>query len=231
MNFEKLFKHISPEEIPADVFTLFGKIFPVVTVRKPESYNAMVASGGGMAVHFRKPATWLIFPSNRYTLELIKKEQAYTLSFFSDSHREQCMFLGTKSGRESNKMKEVELTAIETPLGNMSFEEARLIIECRLTHVTTVNADDFYAEDAKEYLAKAYTEPGEIRQYVFGEITSVWLSKFPFVFLKPSKARFNEVRYGVKAYSENTLDAGASGTPCGRFASARAWLQCTQLKG
>lgn len=177
MDFEQLFKQISPEEIPDDVFTLFGKVFPVVTARTPENCNAMVASGGGMAVHFKKPATWLIFPSNRYTLELIKKEQAYTLSYFPDSHREQFMFLGTKSGRDSNKMKEVELTTIETPRGNMAFEEARLIIECKLTQITTAMADDFYSEEAKAYLVNAYTDTGEIRQYVFGEITHVWVKK------------------------------------------------------
>ena len=45
MEFEKAFKQISPEEIPDDVFTLVGKIFPVVTVKTPESCNAMIASG------------------------------------------------------------------------------------------------------------------------------------------------------------------------------------------
>ena len=174
MDFVQVFKQISPEEIPDNVFTLFGEVFPVVTVRTSESCNAMVASGGGMAVHFRKPATWLIFPSKRYTLELIKKEKAYTLSFFPDSQRERFMLLGEKSGRDSNKMNEVELTVIETPLGNMAFEEARLIIECKLTHITTANADDVYSDEAKAYLAEAYKDPGEIRQYVFGEITSVW---------------------------------------------------------
>ena len=177
LDFELLFKNISPEEIPGDVFTLFGKVFPVITVKTPESCNAMVASGGGMAVHFRKPATWLLFPSTRYTLELIKQEKAYTLSFFSDRHREQFMLLGKKSGRNSNKMKEVELTVIETPLGNMAFEEAYLIIECKLTQITTANAEDFYSDEAKAYLAEAYTDPGEIRQYVFGEITRIWVRK------------------------------------------------------
>lgn len=177
MDYEQLFEQISPEEIQDNVFTLFGKIFPVVTVRTDESCNAMVASGGGMAVHFKKPAIWLIFPSNRYTLKLIKKEQSYTLSYFPDSHREQFMFLGTESGRSSNKMKKVELTTIETPSGNMAFVEARLIIECKLTQITTVLADDFYSEEAKAYLAKAYTDEGEIRQYVFGEITHVWVKR------------------------------------------------------
>lgn len=176
MDFKQLFKNISPEEIPGDVFTLFGKVFPVVTVKTPESCNAMVASGGGIAVHFKKPSTWLLFPSSRYTLELIKKEQAYTLSFFQDSYRKQFMLLGQQSGRDSDKMKETELTVIETPSGNMAFSEAYLIIECKLTQITAANAEDFYSEEAKAYLAEAYTDPGEIRQYVFGEITCIWVS-------------------------------------------------------
>ena len=177
MDFEQLFREISPEEISDNVFTLVGKIYPVITVRTPENCNAMVASGGGMGVQFRKPTTWCIFPVNRYTLDLIKKEQAYTLSYFPDEYREQYMLLGTKSGRDSNKMKEVELTAIETPLGNMAFKEARLIIECKLLQITTVLADDFYTDEAKAYLSEAYTDPGEVRQYVFGVITCVWKSK------------------------------------------------------
>lgn len=177
MVFEQLFTQIAPEQIQDDVFTLFGKVFPVVTVRTVDGCNAMVASGGGLAVHFRKPATWLIFPTNRYTLELIKKEQNYTLSFFDDSYRERFMFLGSKSGRDSDKMKEVKLATVETPLGNMAFEEARLVVECKLTQITTANTEDFYSAEAKAYLTEAYTEPGEIRQYVFGEITSVWTEK------------------------------------------------------
>ena len=34
MNFNQLFKQISPEEISDNVFTLAGKVFPVVTVGK-----------------------------------------------------------------------------------------------------------------------------------------------------------------------------------------------------
>ena len=84
------------------------------------------------------------------------------------------MLLGTKSGRDSDKMKEVKLTAIETLLGNIAFEEARLIIECNLLQISTITAEDFYTEEAKAYLAEAYKDPGEIRQYVFGEISRVW---------------------------------------------------------
>ncbi len=64
---------------------------------------------------------------------MIQKEQTYTMSYFPDEYKEQILFLGSKSGRDSEKMKEVELTSVQTPSGNMSFKEARLIIECKLT--------------------------------------------------------------------------------------------------
>lgn len=103
MDFGQIFKQISPKEISDNVFTLTGKVFPVVTVGKQDDYNSMTASGGGMGLLFKKPITMLLFPSNRYTLELIEKEQKYTLSYFSDKYKKQVMFLGSKSGRDSEK--------------------------------------------------------------------------------------------------------------------------------
>jgi flavin reductase (DIM6/NTAB) family NADH-FMN oxidoreductase RutF len=175
MNFDQLFKQISPEEICDNVFTLSEKVFPVVTAGKKEHYNSMIASGGGMGVLFKKPITWGVFQSTRYTLELIEKEQTYTLSYFADEYRKPMMFLGSKSGRDSKKMKEVELTGVQTPSGNMSFKEARLIIECKLMQITTPNSDDFRTQEAKNYLNEAYKDPNEVRKYVFGEITHVWI--------------------------------------------------------
>ncbi|MCL2597151.1 MAG: flavin reductase [Paludibacter sp.] len=177
MNFEQLFVQITPEEISDDVFTLVGKVFPVVTAGRKDHYNSMTASGGGMGLHFRKPTTWCIFASSRYTLEIIQKEQTYTLSYFPSEYKKQVLFLGSKSGRDSEKMKEVELTSIQTPSGNISFKEARLIIECKLTQIATANAEDFYSQEAKDYLKEAYIDENEIRKYVFGEITHVWKKK------------------------------------------------------
>ena len=139
MNFDQLFKQISPEEISDNVFTLAGKDFFAITAGKEDHYNSMIGSGGGWAVLFKKPTTWCILRADRYTLELIEKEQTYTLSYFPNEYKDQMLFLGSKSGRDSDKMKEVELTSVQTPSGDISFKEARLIFECKLTQVTTPN--------------------------------------------------------------------------------------------
>ncbi|ACL16709.1 flavin reductase [Methanosphaerula palustris] len=177
MKFDQLFKQITPEEICDDVFTLVGKVFPVITAGKEDHYNSMTASGGGLGMLFMKPTTWCILRADRYTLEMILKEQTYTMSYFPNEYKEQILFLGSKSGRDSEKMKEVELTGVQTPSGDMSFKEARLIIECKLTQVTTPNPRDFYSQEARDYINEAYKEANDHRRYVFGEITHVWVKK------------------------------------------------------
>jgi len=177
MNFDQLFKQISPEEICDNVFTLVGKVFPVITAGKKDHYNSMTGSGGGLGLLFKKPTTWCILRADRYTLELIQKEQTYTMSYFPSEFKKQILFLGSKSGRDSEKMKEVELTGVQTPSGDMSFKEARLIIECKLTALTTANPNDFYSQEDKDAINEAYKEAHHYRKYVFGEITHVWVKK------------------------------------------------------
>jgi len=179
VTFDQLFEQISPEKIGDNfnIFTLVGKDFYAVTAGKEDHYNAMIGSGGGWGMFFKKPTTWCLFRTDRYTLELIQKEQTYTISYFPNEYKEQMLFLGSKTGRGSEKMKEVALTSVQTPSGNMSFKEARLIIECKLTAIATPQPNDFYSQESRDYIDEAYKEATEYRKLVFGEITHVWVKK------------------------------------------------------
>jgi flavin reductase (DIM6/NTAB) family NADH-FMN oxidoreductase RutF len=99
------------------------------------------------------------------------------MSYFPEEYKKQMLFLGSKSGRDSEKMKEVALTSVQTPSGDMSFKEARLIMECKLTQISTPNPDDFYSQEAKDWIKEAYKTESDYRKYVFGEITHVWVKK------------------------------------------------------
>jgi flavin reductase (DIM6/NTAB) family NADH-FMN oxidoreductase RutF len=179
MSFDQLFKQIPAEKIcdSFNIFTLVGKDFYAITAGKAGHYNSMIGSGGGLGLLFKKPTTWCLFRKDRYTLEIIQKEQTFTLSYFPNEYREQMLFLGTKSGRDSEKMKEVELTSVQTPSGNITYKEATLIIECTLTAITTPNPNDFYSQESKDYIDEAYKDTNEYRKLVFGEITHVWIKK------------------------------------------------------
>jgi len=177
-DFSDLFNAIEPKDIPEDVFTLIGKDFAVLTAGKPSHYNSMVAGWGGWGILFSKPTTFLMLRSNRYTLELMRKEQSYTMAFFDNEYRDDVMQFGKQSGRDSDeKMRNTRLTAVETPEGNMSFKEAKLIIECKLVQVTTVSPDDYYTDESKKFVVDAQLETKDYHKVVFGEITKVWVRK------------------------------------------------------
>jgi flavin reductase (DIM6/NTAB) family NADH-FMN oxidoreductase RutF len=176
-SFQELFKAIEAKDMPGDVFTHVGSDFTVITAGRPSHYNSMVAGWGGWGILFNKPATWCFLRSNRYTLELMRKEQAYTMTYFDEAYKEDMMLFGMKSGRDSDKMKESKLTSVQTPSGNMAYKEARLIIECKLVEVTTVSPDDFYTEEGRNFIMEAHAETNDYHKIVFGEITSVWIRK------------------------------------------------------
>jgi len=177
MSFDQLFKEISPEELIDNVFTLVGKDLSVITAGKEEHYNSIVSSGGGFGLIFEKPTTWCILRADRYTLEMIQKEQTYTLSYFPKEYKKQMLFLGSESGRKSEKMKEVKLTSVQTPSGDISFKEARLIIESKLMAAITANPSDFYTQEIKDAINEAYKEANVYRKFIFGEITHVLVKK------------------------------------------------------
>lgn len=155
MDFEQLFKQISQAEISGNLFAAVGALtgndFFAITAGKVNHYNAMIGSGGGLGLFFKKPTTWCLLRADRYTLELMEKEQAYTLAYFPDKYKEQALLLASKTGRDSEKMEEAHLTGIQTPTGNIAFKEARLIIECKLSVLTTITPDDLRSQEGKEY--------------------------------------------------------------------------------
>ncbi len=176
-SFGDLFKQITPPKISEDVFTLVNKDLTILTGGTPELYNSMVASWGGWGTMFDKPVTWCFLRSNRYTLELIKKDLTYTMTYFDNEYKDDFMKFGMQSGRDGQKMKETKLTAVQSPSGNITFKEAKLIIECKLFEVTTVSPDDFQTDDARKFVVDAHAETGDYHKIVFGEITGVWVRK------------------------------------------------------
>ncbi|MDR1564346.1 MAG: hypothetical protein LBS74_05255 [Oscillospiraceae bacterium] len=179
MRFEELFTELTPEEMmdSFNEFKLVGKDFYAITAGKAEHYNSMVGSGGGFGLIFRKPGTWCFIREDRYTLELINQAQSYTLSYFPEEHKKQLLALASGCGKSCNKMQESELTGIVTPSGNISFEEAKLIVECKLTAQLTGEPESFCTQEARDYINAAYAEEHVYRKIVFGEISHVWIKK------------------------------------------------------
>lgn len=71
-------------------------------------------------------------------------EQAgLTLSFYKEEFRNILQFCGTKSGRDVDKVKETGLKPVALESGAMTFEQARLTLDCRKLFKSSMEAANF----------------------------------------------------------------------------------------
>ena len=173
--FDHAYEAISPEEFNENIFKLVGKDFTVITAG--EKPNSMVASWGGIGIMFNKPVTWNFLRANRYTLEKMRETGTFTMCWFPDQYKGDIMQFGTKSGRNTDKMAQTQLTPMATPDGYPAYAEAKIIIECKLIAASTVSKDEFYTEEAKTFLQEGYDDAKDWHKLVYGEITNIYIRK------------------------------------------------------
>ena len=176
VKFEELFQKVNPENFNDNVFVLLNNA-GVLTSGNDKDFNSMTIGWGGWGIHFGEPAAWCFLRANRYTLEFIRKTKTYTISFFNKDYEKNVMHFGKSSGRNTDKMKTHELNSVFTPLNNISYKEANIIIECELMSITTVNPKDYYFENNKQFIEKAFHEAKDYHKMVFGKITGIWARK------------------------------------------------------
>jgi flavin reductase (DIM6/NTAB) family NADH-FMN oxidoreductase RutF len=166
---EDKFSIIKPESIEDNLFKLIGSDWMLVCAGKPDNYNMMTASWGFAGVLWRKHVAVAFIRPQRHTFGFMESNAYYSLSFFGEEHREILNLCGTVSGRDLNKMDIEGLTPLETPLGNVIFEEARLVFECRKLYYDDIKPELFQAfEIEKIYPTKDY------HRFFIGEIVNVW---------------------------------------------------------
>ena len=174
--FEELFKKVEPENFNENVFLLLNNA-GVLTSGNEEDFNSMTIGWGGWGIYFSEPTTWCFLRANRYTLEFIRKTKTYTISFFDKCYEKNVMHFGKTSGRDTDKMGTHELNSVFTPLGNVAYKEANIIIECELTSMTTVNPNDYNFENNRKFIEDAFIEAKDYHKLIFGKINNIWQKK------------------------------------------------------
>ncbi|MCE9612807.1 MAG: flavin reductase [Lentisphaerae bacterium] len=107
-------------------------------------YNTMTVSWGSLGTIWNKPFAQVVVRPSRYTREFLEQFPTFTLSAFPSQHREALKLLGTKSGRDGDKIAESGLTPCASQsVAAPSFEEASLVIECRKMYWQDMDATHF----------------------------------------------------------------------------------------
>ncbi len=114
-----------------NAFSLIGEEWMLVTAGKKDDYNTMTASWGGIGWLWNKPVAFIFIRPERYTHDFIEKNERLTLSFYKEEYRKALQICGSKSGRDIDKAKETGLCPTLTESGSVTFEQARLTLDCR----------------------------------------------------------------------------------------------------
>lgn len=136
-------KQIDPQKIDDKFIDMIGNEWMLVTSGNMESFNMMTASWGFLGFIWGLPAATCLIRPSRYTKEWVDKTHSFTLSFFPDKYKKALSVLGSKSGRDMDKMKDSGLTPIALPTGDVTYKEATLTLVCRVMYRQALDEKGF----------------------------------------------------------------------------------------
>ena len=137
----------------------------------------MTAAWGAFGYMWSRPSTFIVVRDSRHTYQFLQREESFTLSFFTEEYRGALRICGTKSGRDTDKVSEAELTPLEAPSGLMSFEEARMIIECKKMFVQEMDYANLTQPYKEKIMEESYNNEPSKHQLFISEITNIWIKK------------------------------------------------------
>ncbi|MBP7828379.1 MAG: flavin reductase [Kiritimatiellae bacterium] len=161
-------KELRIEDFRENPFRLIGQEWMLVTAGAREKFNTMTASWGGLGVLWDRNVCFIFVRPSRYTFEFLEKSAGFTLCFFDESWRDKLLMCGTESGRNVDKAAKAGLAPVFTKGGNVWFEQARLMIECRKIAFTDLDPAKFVDPTIRPF----YEGPDYHRVYI-GEIERI----------------------------------------------------------
>jgi len=114
---------------------------------KENKFNTMTVAWGSIGIMWGKPFVQVVVRPTRYTFEFMEKYNTFTLCAFPEKYRDDLNLLGTKSGRDGNKILETSLEVMQSKnIPSPSFAQAELIIECKKIYWQDFNPQNFISE-------------------------------------------------------------------------------------
>lgn len=167
---DEVFNQIKPEEIKDNAFEMIGKEWFLISAGAEESFNMMTASWGTIGVFWNKPISICFVRPTRHTFNFMEESDVYTLSFLGPENKKVHGVCGSKSGRDTDKIKDTGLKPVITEHGSIAYEQARLVLECKKIYFDDLKPVFFLPDNIdKEF----YPEMDYHRMY-FGEILNVY---------------------------------------------------------
>jgi len=163
-------KAIRPADFVTRPVDLWLHRWFLLTAGDRAHYNTMAVAWGSIGNMWNRPFVQVVVRPTRYTFEFINQYDTFTLCSFPEAYRSSVNLLGTKSGRDGDKIAESGLTVIPSSVVEApSFREADLIIECRKMYWQDLDPGHFLDPS----IEKQYPQKDYHRVY-FGRILKIF---------------------------------------------------------
>ena len=154
-------------EFTTDVLSVFDKKWALLTAGDKEKFNTMTVSWGGLGTIWGKPVATVYVRKSRYTHEFMEDNDYFTVSFYPEEYRKVLSVLGSKSGRDMDKMNGSGLTAKEAGQ-SMTFAEAEVTLVCRKLFAQELKIENMLPE-----IASTFYSGDAVHDMYIGEIVEI----------------------------------------------------------
>jgi flavin reductase (DIM6/NTAB) family NADH-FMN oxidoreductase RutF len=132
-------------------------------------FNSMTVGWGSIGYMWRRPFVQVVVRPIRYTYEFMERYDTFTLCAFPKEQHAALQLLGTRSGRDMDKITSSGLTPIPSEkIAAPGYEETELIMECRKLYWDDIEPEHFIDPEIEAcYPGKDY------HRIYFGELLSL----------------------------------------------------------
>ena len=163
---KKEWQKITPKEITNNFVDILSKGL-LLSSGVEGDMNTMTIGWGGFGMFWKRPTLTIYVNALRHTHKFIDKYEYFTVCNFDDEYQDKIVYMGTHSGKDVDKVKGSGLTVKYTELGTPYYDEANLVIECKIIYKDKIDKEQALEDVKQMYVDSPY------HSMIIGEIVNV----------------------------------------------------------
>ena len=173
-----------------NVFEYAGQIMTalnsgvLLTTKAGDKVDSMTIGWGMLGIEWGKPIFTVFVREHRFTTEQLEKNGEFTINIPVGTFDKKILGLcGSKSGRDVDKVKELNLTLVESnKISVPAIKELPMTLECKVIYKQAQDPKEMTEENKARFHPQdvSYTNPMANQDYhtaYYGEIVSAYIVK------------------------------------------------------
>ncbi len=150
----------------------------LLTSKAGDRVNSMTISWGTLGIEWNTPIFTTFVRESRFTRELLEKSDSFSINIpLEGADRKHLAYLGSHSGRDSDKIKDLGLTLVPgEKISTPAIKDYALTLECKIVH-KQLQAKEGYQMDKNAFYPQNNEGKGDYHIEFVGEIVDAYIIK------------------------------------------------------